>query len=80
MTVKRFPKSKKFRVIINNVCFYTTAGQIRAGVGDLYQSNAALQKALDALEFARSGTGAGDQATVGFGGTWEFMNVQINIA
>lgn len=80
MKVKRFPQSKKFRVIVEQVSFYTTAKQIRYGVGDSMFVNAAVQKALDALEFTRSGSGAADQAAVGIAGMWEGRNVQINLA
>lgn len=80
MKTKRFPQSKKFRVIVNEVSFYSTAKEIRYGVGDSIFVNAAVQKALDALEFTRSGAGAADQAAVGIAGMWEGRNVQINIA
>ena len=76
----KFKQAQRFRVIVGNACFYATAKQIRNGVGDLVQCNAAVQKSLDALEFIRSGEGAADQCSVGLVGTWESMNVQINIA
>ena len=77
--MKRFKKSQAFRVIIDNACFYTTAGSIRSGVGDFYRCNAAVQKALDALEFTRSGTGLAEQCTSGIAGVWEGMSVQLDI-
>jgi len=80
MQVKRFPQVKRFRVIIDNACFYATAKQIRSGVGDFMKCNAAVQKALDALEFMRSGKGAAEAAAVGLAGTWEGLNVQLNVA
>lgn len=76
----RFKQSQRFRVIVGDACFYATAKTIRAGVGDLMKCNAATQKALDALEFTRSGTGAGDQACSGLAGTWEGLPVQLNVA
>ena len=80
MDIKRFKATQKFRVIVGESCFYATARQIRAGVGDFVKCNAATQKALDALEYTRSGTGAADQCAVGLAGTWEGLNVQLNIA
>jgi hypothetical protein len=80
MTIKRFKQAQKFRVIVGNACFYATARQIRNGVGDFGQCNAATQKALDALEYTRSGEGAADQCAVGLAGTWEGLNIQLNVA
>jgi hypothetical protein len=80
MTVKRFKQSQKFRVIVGTACFYATAKQIRNGVGDFVKCNSATQKALDALEFTRSGSGVADQCSVGLAGTWEGLQVQLNIA
>lgn len=80
MSVKRFPQSKKFRVIVDNVCFYATAKQIRYGVGDFALVNSAVQKALDALEFTRSGSGLADQCACGIAGMWEGRNVQLDMA
>jgi hypothetical protein len=80
MNIKRFKPTQKFRVIVGSACFYATSRQIRTGVGDFGRCNAATQKALDALEFQRSGSGAADQCTVGIAGTWEDLNVQLNVA
>ena len=80
MSIKRFKQSQKFRVIVGPACFYATAKQIRYNVGDLGQCNAAVQKALDALEFTRSGKGVADQCAVGIGGIWEGLSVQLDIA
>ena len=79
MSIKRFKASQKFRVIIGPVSFYATAKQIRHGVGDLGQCNAAVQKALDSLEFTRSCGGVLSGA-VGQSGTWEGLQVQLNVA
>lgn len=76
--VKRFKQGQRFRVIMDTVCIYATAKQIRAGLGDFTRCNAATQKALDALEGIRSGTA--EQATVGLAGTWEGMSVQLSVA
>lgn len=77
--VKHLPKSRKVRVIINGISFYSTVNQIRSGIGDFYTVNAATQKSLDALEYIRSGTGVADQCTIGIAGIWENMNVQLNL-
>jgi hypothetical protein len=79
MDIKRFKAAQKFRVIVGQVSFYATAKQIRAGVGDFVTCNAAVQKALDSLEYTRSSGGV-LSSTVGQSGTWEGMNVQLNIA
>ena len=50
----RFKQNQRFRVVVGVVCFYARVKEIRAGVGDLPQCNAATQKALDALEFTRA--------------------------
>ena len=52
--IKRFKQTQKFRVIVGDVSFYTTARQIRDGVGALGPCNAALQKALDVLEYTKT--------------------------
>ncbi len=77
--IKRFKQTQKFRIINGNACFYATAKQIRNGVGQFITFNAATQKALDALEFTRSGTGAADQCAVGLAGTWEGLQIQIDV-
>ena len=80
MKMKRFKQSQKFRVIVGDACFYATAHQILWGVGDFSKCNAAVQKALDSLEFTRSGSGVADQCAVGIAGTWEGLQVQLNVA
>jgi len=80
MQVKRFPQTKKFRVIVGDACFYASAKQIRFGVGDFTKCNAAVQKALDALEFTRSGKGPADRCACGIAGTWEGLQVQLDLA
>lgn len=84
MSIKRFKQTQRFRLIVGDTvraaCFYATAKQIRNGVGDFIKCNAATQKALDSLEFIRSGTGAADQCTCGLAGTWEDIPVQIDLA
>ncbi len=80
MTIKRFKATQKFRVIVGPACFYSTARQIRSGVGDFMTCNAATQKALEALEFTRSGAGVADQCASGLAGTWEGLQVQLTVA
>jgi len=84
MQIKRFKQTQKFRIIVGDTvyaaCFYATARQIRNGVGDFVKCNAATQKALDALEFQRSGTGVADQCSVGLAGIWEGVPVQLDMA
>lgn len=77
--IKRFKQSQKFRVIVGPACFYATAKQIRNGIGDFTVCNAAVQKALDSLEFTRSSDDLMSCA-VGQAGTWEGLQVQLNIA
>lgn len=79
MQIKRFKQTQKFRVIVGPACFYATAKQIRNGIGDFTTCNAAVQKALDSLEFTRSSDDLMSCA-VGQAGTWEGMNVQLNTA
>lgn len=79
MDIKRFKPTQKFRVIVGPACFYATAKQIRAGVGDFVKCNAATQKALDSLEYTRSCGGVLSD-TVGQSGTWEGIDVQLNLA
>lgn len=76
MTINRFKQSQKFRVIVGDACFYATAKQIRNGVGDFYKCNAATQKALDALEFSR----VEEHWVVGICGSWEGLQIQLNVA
>lgn len=84
MDIKRFKASQKFRIIVGDTmsaaCFYATAKQIRAGVGDFVKCNAATQKALDALESIRSGAGTAEQCARGLAGTWEGVPVQLDVA
>ena len=79
LVIKRFKQTQKFRVIVGPASFYATAKQIRNGVGDFTNCNAATQKALDALEGYRSGDGV-EMCSTGLGGTWEGLQVQLNIA
>ena len=79
MQIKRLKQSQKLRVIISGVGVWTTAKQIRNGIGCFTNQIAATQKALDALEFTRSGDGVADKCATGLCGTWEGLQVQIDI-
>ena len=80
MKMYRYNLTQRFRVIVGDACFYATARQIRAGVGDFGRCNAATQKALDALEYIKSGAGVADQCASGIAGTWENLNVQLTVS
>ena len=80
MKMYRYKQAQRFRVIVGDACFYATARQIRAGVGDFGRCNAATQKALDALEYIKSGAGVADQCASGIAGTWENHNVQLTVS
>ena len=75
----RVKPSAKIALELNGVSFNTTASQIRGGVGSEYKINSAAQKALDALEFMRSGIGAASKAACGLTGQWEGVNVCLNL-
>lgn len=75
-----FKANQRFRIIADQACFYSTARQIRAGLGDFVRFNTAVQEALTALENTRSGSGAAEQCAVGLTGTWVGINVQLDVA
>lgn len=79
MEIKRLKKNQKLVVYAGSFSVYTTAGIVREGIGCLADFNAAAQKALDALEFMRSGSGAAEQAVSGISGIWEGINIQVDI-
>jgi len=78
--VKRFPITQKLRLICGPVHLYTTVGKVRNGLGDGMQFNSATQKAVDALEYTRSGPGAAEACARGIGGTWEGLQIQLDMA
>lgn len=79
MKIKRLKQNQKMRVIIEGVGIWTTPKQIRSGIGCFTAQVAATQKALDALEFTRSGQGVADRCATGLCGTWEGLQVQIDM-
>jgi GTP cyclohydrolase III len=73
MNYKLFKQSQKMRVIIDGIHIHTTAKQIRNGIGDSTTQNAAVQKAVCALEGSRS------DGAVGLVGAWEGHQVQVSL-
>lgn len=71
---KAFKKTQRFRVIVNGISFYTTAGAIRDGVGDFTKVNEAIKEAIGALERTR----VSDPA-VGLTGAWFGYAVQLSM-
>lgn len=79
MSIKRFKQSQKFRVVSGNTSFYATAKEIRSGVGDFTKFNAAVRQCMESLESLRSGGGV-MSATIGQAGTWQDINIQLDMA
>jgi hypothetical protein len=63
----------RFLVFSGEVSFRTTASQIRNGIGGYGKFNAAIQKALNAMEY----DGMQGIAVSGIAGTWEGVPVQL---
>lgn len=74
--MKLFKPTQKFRLIIGDVSIYTTARQIRKGIGDFERSNTAAQLALCALE----GMQSDNIPPIGLAGNWKGLQVQIDKA
>ena len=72
--MKRLKQSQKLRVILNGVAVYTTAKQVRGCLFGFTSQNVAAQLALNALEFMRV-----TDPAVGLAGTWEGLQVQIDM-
>ena len=84
MKINRYKKSQEFRLIMcaeSKIAFsvYVRADEIRRGIGDDYWCNAATQKALEALEYSRSGEGCAS-AAMGISGIWEGRSVDLQIS
>lgn len=79
MAITRFKASQKLRIIISGVAVYTTAGQIRNGLFGYTNQVAASQKALETLEFSRDNAGGALAAATGLAGTWEGLQVQLDM-
>jgi len=71
-----FKPNQKFRLIIGDISIYTTAREIRRGIGDFYKPNAAAQKCLQVLESMQE-----DRIPpAGLAGIWEGLQVQLDKA
>ena len=75
MAFKQFTKPTKLRVIINGVSFYTTAGQVRYGVGSNGSINDCCNSALREIERSKK---AGDLIS-GLCGTWHGHQIQMDL-
>jgi hypothetical protein len=72
----KLKNSTKFRIVTNgDMSFYTTAKQIRDGVGSSMYFNTAVIDALLALENVRKA----DVKPIGLLGSWIGYNIQIDI-
>lgn len=69
----KFSSAQRFRVVSGSVSFYTTAGQIRKGLGDFIDFNSAAQTALTALE-------EGHTTCTGIAGRWRNVDVQLDVS
>ena len=77
--MKQFKQSQKIRVIVSGVGFYTTVKEVRNSMFCFTTQNAAVQKAVCALEGIRNGQSREDKNTTGIGGTWEGLQVQLDL-
>lgn len=73
-----FKPSTKFRVVSGNVSFYSTAKQIREGVGGFISFNLAAMEALQAFENYRTGDGV-ETCSTGLAGTWQGVQIQLDV-
>jgi cystathionine beta-lyase/cystathionine gamma-synthase len=76
--IKRFQDLQKLRVVTNGVSFYTTAQQVREGVGDLGRFNSATRQCLEALEITRSNDDVMACAS-GLAAIYEGIQIQIDM-
>lgn len=79
MDISRFKPTQKIRLVSGPVHLHTTVGKVRSGIGDSYTFNAATQKAVDALEYTRSGTINRNTRPTGISGIWEGVPVQVDV-
>ena len=70
--MKAYNETQKFRVIVEGVSLYSTAKDIRKGIGDSRIVNNATQECLMALEKMRV------DGARGLAGRWKGLNVQID--
>ena len=69
----KFSSAQRFRVVSGVASFYTTAGEIRTGLGDFTNFNSAARTALAALE-------ADHPNSTGIAGRWQNADVQLDIS
>ena len=79
MTIDRLKPSQKIRLVSGPVHLCTTVNKVRSGIGDSYSFNAATQKAVDALEYTRSGVITSKPKPIGISGIWEGIPVQVDL-
>lgn len=77
--MKQFKQSQKIRVIVSGVGFYTTVKEVRNSMFCFTAQNAAVQKAVCALEGIRNNQSIEDKRTVGISGMWEGLQVQLTL-
>ena len=78
MNIDRLKPTQKIRLVSGPVHLQTTISKVRSGLGDSYSFNAATQKAVDALEYSRSGTIVSAKP-IGISGIWEGIPVQVDL-
>jgi hypothetical protein len=71
-----FKKSQYFRVIINGIHLYATAGQLIAGISDHFSQNCAINSALRDLSNLRKYQ---DEKPLGIGGQWSGYSIQLDM-
>jgi hypothetical protein len=79
MNIDRFKPTQKIRLVSGPVHLHTTVGKVRNGIGDSCMFNAATQKAVDALEYTRSGAIQRNKRPIGISGIWEGVPVQVDV-
>ncbi|MBT6470920.1 MAG: hypothetical protein HOK52_06630 [Candidatus Marinimicrobia bacterium] len=67
----------KIRIIVDYVSFYTTAKEIRQGLGTFDNFNDAARSALNSLETMRN---SGGVSPSGLCGKWLGFDIQLDIA
>jgi hypothetical protein len=78
--IKRLAPDQKIRLIVGTMpAIQTSVYDIRSGLFEDYKYNTAAQKAVDTLEFTRSGMCTGDQFTTGVAGVWEGLHVLVDM-
>ena len=80
MEIKRLKQSQKIRIIIEGIGILSTVKEIGTDKFAFYEQNAAVQKALEALEFSRTNSRRiEERVATGISGRWEGLGVQLDI-